>query len=82
MSSSSVPTSRSFTDGRAPSQVQAGRLEASTVGLGSPPDTSVSLDKPAYTVGWLHLEEGEEGPSAGARLGLGWKTRLELLISR
>jgi hypothetical protein len=37
---------------------------------------------PGYIVEWLHPEEGEEGPDAIVNLGLGWKTRLKLLISR
>lgn len=39
---------------------------------------------PGYIVEWLHPEGvgGGVGPNAIVNLGLGWKTKLKLLISR
>lgn len=41
-----------------------------------------TLNMPGYIMEWWHLEEGEEGPNTVGNPGLGWKTRLKLLISR
>lgn len=56
--------------------------QASTGGLSSPYNSSETLDMPRCIVEWLHLEEGEESPNTVSNPGLGWKTRLKLLISR
>lgn len=52
------------------------------MGPSLPSKASESLVLPGYIVEGLHPEEGEEGPNAIVNLGLGWKTRLKLLISR